>query len=101
MQPLYAPGVKFVDGLDVKYHDLVIVATEFNSVFAFDAGTAALCNLPHIRVKLALVQPAASATHLFTAYHSAPALTAALLLHRYRGPNMENSINDRPRSHRK
>jgi hypothetical protein len=34
-QPLYAPGVKFADH---TYRNLVIIATEFNSVFAFDAG---------------------------------------------------------------
>lgn len=100
MQPLYAPGVKSVDGLDVKYRDLVIVATESNSVFAFDAGKAALCTLPKILIKFALAQPAASAMHLFTAYHNATAFTAALLFHRYWGANLENSIDDRPRGHR-
>lgn len=37
MQPLYAPGVKFSDH---TYRNLVIIATEFNSVYAFDAGAA-------------------------------------------------------------
>ena len=36
-QPLYAPGVKF--SLHT-YRNLVIIATEFNTVFAFDAGAA-------------------------------------------------------------
>jgi len=41
-QPLYAPGVKFADH---TYRNLVIIATEFNSVFAFDAGAACVRGL--------------------------------------------------------
>ena len=36
-QPLYAPDVKISDH---TYRNLVIIATEFNSVYAFDAGAA-------------------------------------------------------------
>jgi hypothetical protein len=35
LQPLYAPHVRVSKG---TYKNLVIVATEFNSVYAFDAG---------------------------------------------------------------
>ncbi len=35
LQPLYAPGITFSDGSKKTY---VIIATQFNSVYAFDAG---------------------------------------------------------------
>ncbi|KAK9845947.1 hypothetical protein WJX81_006724 [Elliptochloris bilobata] len=37
--PLYALGIKFHDSNGTKYRSLVIIATEFNSIFAFDAET--------------------------------------------------------------
>ena len=35
VQPLYAPHVKVAKGV---YKDIIIIATEFNSVYGFDAG---------------------------------------------------------------
>ena len=38
VQPLYAPHVKVSKGV---YKDIIIIATEFNSVYGFDAGELA------------------------------------------------------------
>ena len=35
VQPLYAPHVRVAKGM---YKNIVIIATEFNSVYGFDAG---------------------------------------------------------------
>ena len=35
MQPLYAPHVRVAKGV---YKNIIIIATEFNSVYGFDAG---------------------------------------------------------------
>ena len=41
-QPLYAPNVKVAKGM---YKDIIVIATEFNSVYGFDAGEPA-CQPP-------------------------------------------------------
>jgi hypothetical protein len=41
MQPLYAPHVKVSKGV---YKDIIIIATEFNSVYGFDAGAHPPCS---------------------------------------------------------
>ena len=35
MQPLYAPHIRVAKGV---YKNIMIIATEFNSVYGFDAG---------------------------------------------------------------
>ena len=42
VQPLYAPHVKVAKGV---YKDIIIIATEFNSVYGFDAGEPACPDL--------------------------------------------------------
>ena len=42
LQPLYAPHVKVSKGV---YKDIIIIATEFNSVYGFDAGEPACPDL--------------------------------------------------------
>ncbi len=54
-QPLYVPGIKMGDG---RVHNLVIVATEHDSVYAFDADST----LPSPLWQTSFINPAAGVT---------------------------------------
>lgn len=53
VQPLYAPHVRVAKGM---YKNIVIIATEFNSVYGFDAG-APKSSMFSLSVSLLLPMP--------------------------------------------
>ena len=63
MQPLYAPHVKVSKGV---YKDIIIIATEFNSVYGFDAGNPACPPACRISMALPVCEHLALSTCLMT-----------------------------------